>query len=91
MSTNIAVCLEGYFTIVNISLLIWEWNCTFYLCYLERMNESVRVFDPVNGLQVLPKQLAIPWYYTSQRLGLKPIICQAAMVLSNYIHLDASK
>lgn len=55
------------------------------------MNESVRVFDPVNGLQVLPRQLAIPWYYTSQRLGLKPIICQAAMVLSNYIHLDASK
>lgn len=41
--------------------------------------------------KVIPRQLAVPWYAVSRRLGVKPALCQTSLVLSNYVAIDKSK
>ena len=42
-------------------------------------------------LQVLPRQLAVPWCDVSSRLGVVPVISHASFVLANWKVKDRNK
>ena len=42
-------------------------------------------------LQVLPRQLAVPWSDVSKRLGVDPVLSHASFVLANWKIKDQSK
>ncbi|KAG5459743.1 MAG: Indoleamine 2,3-dioxygenase, partial [Olpidium bornovanus] len=41
--------------------------------------------------EILPEQLAVPWHYVADKLQLRPVVCQAAVVLWNWKLLDPKK